>query len=120
MTEPDAAQTDPTRVPRGTARARLIAAARARGFAVNEGFAGFSDFAGDGDYAGQFATYLRAPGSRHLAMCHPGRVDDDLLRLDPATTSRENELAFLLSPRFAAICTAASARLARFPALAQG
>ncbi len=96
------------------------AAARARGFAVNEGFAGFSDFAGDGDYAGQFASYLRAPGSRHLAMCHPGRVDEDLLRLDPATTSRENELAFLLSPRFAAICAAAGARPARFPALAQG
>ena len=33
-------------------------------------------------------------------MCHPGRVDDDLRALDPVTVTREQELAFLLSPRF--------------------
>ena len=33
-------------------------------------------------------------------MCHPGHVDQDLRALDPVTVTREQELAFLLSPRF--------------------
>ena len=32
-------------------------------------------------------------------MCHPGRVDEELKALDPVTITREQELAFLLSPR---------------------
>ena len=66
-----------------------------------------------GDYAADFATYLTAPGEKQLIMCHPGRVDDELARLDPVTGSRERELAFLLSPRFLEIAAAAGARLAR-------
>lgn len=103
-----------------TLSAGFARAARARGFAVNEGFAGFSDFAAARDYAALFPSYLRAPGARHLVMCHPGRVDAELARLDPATTSRESELAFLLSPRFAEACAAAGAQPARFAALPQG
>lgn len=76
------------------------AAARARGFPVNDGFAGFSDFSETRDYAADFTTYLVAPGAAHLVMCHPGYVDDTLIRIDPVTRSREKELAFLLSPRF--------------------
>ncbi|MGE0195463.1 MAG: ChbG/HpnK family deacetylase, partial [Methylocystis sp.] len=46
--------------------------ARYRGFAVNDGFAGFSNFHPSFDYARIFQSYLRAPGRRHLIMCHPG------------------------------------------------
>ncbi|MBL8590548.1 MAG: ChbG/HpnK family deacetylase [Methylobacteriaceae bacterium] len=96
------------------------AAARRAGFSVNDGFAGFSDFAVDRDYAALFATFLRAPGPRHLVMCHPGRVDDELVALDPVTTGRERELGFLLSPDFARVCAAAGAAPARFAAAGQG
>lgn len=75
--------------------------ARASGFVTNEGFAGFSAFDPRRDYAADFARFLAAPGARHLIMCHPGRVDAELERLDPATYSREQELEFLLSDRFA-------------------
>jgi predicted glycoside hydrolase/deacetylase ChbG (UPF0249 family) len=88
--------------------------ARAAGFALNDGFSGFSDFDASADYTADFATYLLAPGSKQLVMCHPGRVDDELARLDPVTASREAELAFLLSPRFSEVTAAAGARLARF------
>ena len=74
--------------------------ARASGFVTNEGFAGFSAFDPRRDYAADFARFLAAPGARHLIMCHPGRVDAELERLDPATYSREQELEFLLSDRF--------------------
>ena len=67
--------------------------ARAAGFSTNDGFAGFSDFVAEADYAADFATYLTAPGQKQLVMCHPGRVDDELARLDPVTFSRETELA---------------------------
>lgn len=48
----------------------LRAAAAAHGLGCNDGFAGHYDFAGD--YAAIFPKFLRAPGARHLVMCHPG------------------------------------------------
>jgi predicted glycoside hydrolase/deacetylase ChbG (UPF0249 family) len=93
------------------------AKARAAGFALNDGFSGFSDFDAQGDYAADFARFLRAPGPKHLIMCHPGHVDAELARLDPVTDSREAELAFLLSDRFTAIMDAAGAKLAPLSAM---
>lgn len=93
------------------------AKARAAGFALNDGFSGFSDFDAQGDYAADFATFLRAPGARHLIMCHPGHVDAELARLDPVTDSRETELAFLLSDRFTEILDSAGAKLAPLSAM---
>ncbi|MDI9849136.1 ChbG/HpnK family deacetylase [Rhodoblastus sp. 17X3] len=93
------------------------AKARAAGFALNDGFSGFSDFDAKGDYAADFATFLRAPGARHLIMCHPGHVDAELARLDPVTDSRETELAFLLSDRFTEILDSAGAKLAPLSAM---
>ena len=78
-------------------------AARRRGYAINDGFAGFSSFDPTQDYGSCFARYLVAPGPRHLVMCHPGYVDDDLRRLDPVVETREQELAFLTSPAFRAL-----------------
>jgi predicted glycoside hydrolase/deacetylase ChbG (UPF0249 family) len=86
-------------------------AARSRGFAVNEGFAGFSAFDPARDYASDFERYLRAPGPRHLVMCHPGRVDDALAALDPVTVTREQELDFLLGDDFSRALARAGASL---------
>jgi predicted glycoside hydrolase/deacetylase ChbG (UPF0249 family) len=85
--------------------------ARAKGFEVNEGFSGFSAFDASRNYAADFARYLAQPGARHLVMCHPGHVDDELKSLDPVTTTREQELAFLLSDHFVAAMENAGARL---------
>lgn len=87
--------------------------AAARGFLVNDGFAGFSAFDPRRDYGADFAHYLRAPGARHLIMCHPGYCDDALMTADPVTLSRERELRFLLSPSFTKTLGRAGARLIR-------
>jgi predicted glycoside hydrolase/deacetylase ChbG (UPF0249 family) len=87
--------------------------ARYRGFDVNDGFAGFSDFHPSFDYAKAFQSYLRAPGRRHLIMCHPGHVDEDLRKLDTVTITREQELAFLLSPKLPAMLEKRGLRLGR-------
>ena len=44
----------------------------------------------------QFLDSLPEDG---LVMCHPGFVDETLLSLDPLTTQREHEHAFLASDR---------------------
>ena len=87
--------------------------ATARGFVVNDGFAGFSSFRNDGNFGHDFARYLVAPGARHLIMCHPGHVDDELAAFDPVTASREAELAFLLSSDFTEAIDRAGASLVR-------
>lgn len=87
--------------------------AAARGYAANEGFSGFSGFDPCGDYAADFAAYLRAPGRRHLIMCHPGYCDAELVLIDPVTLTRERELSFLLSPAFVETLERASLKLAR-------
>ncbi|WP_395666246.1 ChbG/HpnK family deacetylase [Methylocella sp.] len=84
-----------------------------RGFSTNQGFSGFSRFDPCGDYAADFARYLRAPGPRHLIMCHPGYCDEELVLADPVTVTRERELSFILSPAFAELMRHAGARLAR-------
>ena len=91
-------------------------AARRAGHPLNQGFAGYSDFAPGRYDASRFATYLAAPGPRHLVMCHPGRVDDALRRLDPVTEAREGELAFLLSAEFVELLAQKGARLGRYAA----
>jgi predicted glycoside hydrolase/deacetylase ChbG (UPF0249 family) len=88
-------------------------AAQRQGFATNEGFAGHSVFDPGMDYARAFETYLRAPGRRHLVMCHPGHVDDELKAQDWVTITREQELAFLLSPRLPEMLEERGLKLAR-------
>ena len=84
------------------------------GIASNQGFSGVSAFDAKADYADEFARSLVAPGTRHLVMCHPGLVDDELRASDPVIESRPKELAFFLGPRFDEICTAAGTRAMRF------
>ncbi|HXZ14874.1 MAG TPA: ChbG/HpnK family deacetylase, partial [Roseiarcus sp.] len=97
---------------RGLAAGFSRAAHRA-GFAVNDGFAGFSDFNPGRHYETLFESYLKGCGARHLIMCHPGHVDDELRAQDPVTVTREQELAFLLSPQFSAMLERRGLKLAR-------
>lgn len=92
--------------------------AAARGFLTNDSFAGFSAFDPKQDYAAEFARYLRAPGKRHLVMCHPGHYDRELLAGgDPVTRSREQELRFIMSSAFGETLACAGAKLARLSAV---
>jgi predicted glycoside hydrolase/deacetylase ChbG (UPF0249 family) len=84
----------------------------AYGFATNGSFAGFSAFDSGGDYREEFAAALRARGPRHLIMCHPGHVDDELAALDRVLITRESELAFLLSDDFLTCLNQHQAQLA--------
>jgi predicted glycoside hydrolase/deacetylase ChbG (UPF0249 family) len=95
-------------------------AANWRGFATNDGFAGFSDFDPGKDYAKSFESYLRAPGKAHLVMCHPGHVDEELKAQDPVTITREQELAFLLSPRLPEMLEKRGLKLGRLGAVING
>jgi predicted glycoside hydrolase/deacetylase ChbG (UPF0249 family) len=90
----------------------FAAEARTGGFEVNDGFAGFSAFDARADYARAFDRYLVAPGGRHLIMCHPGHVDDELRAVDPVLETREQELAFFLSDRFKSLLSQRNAALA--------
>lgn len=74
------------------------AAARRAGFATNQGFAGVSAFDASCDFRADLSRFLVEPGRAHLVMCHPGHIDDELVRLDPVVATRPLEFAALLSP----------------------
>ena len=74
-------------------------AARA-GRQTNPAFAGTYTFAADAEYTKLFPTFLDGLPDGGLVMCHPGRVDAELVRLDPLTDLREREYAFFLDDAF--------------------
>jgi predicted glycoside hydrolase/deacetylase ChbG (UPF0249 family) len=76
------------------------AAARRAGFATNDGFSGVSDFDPAGDFGAALQRYALRPGPRHLVMCHPGEIDDELATLDPVIASRPVELDALAHTDF--------------------
>lgn len=86
--------------------------ARAKGVRTNPAFAGAYDFRTEPDFAKLFPSFLHRLPPGGLVMCHPGLVDDQLRRLDPLTTQREREYAYLASdalpPTFAAYGVALS------------
>jgi chitin disaccharide deacetylase len=88
------------------------------GFLTNDSFAGFSAFDPKGDYAEDFQSYLKAAGSRHLVMCHPGEIDDEIRSLDPVVETRPQELTFLLGDRAPEIMDDRGFALARLRPLA--
>jgi len=87
-------------------------AAHRAGFTTNAGFAGVSPFDPGRDFGSDFARFLLAPGARHLVMCHPGEIDDELRRIDPVVETRKRELDFFASERFGEACAAAGMRMA--------
>ena len=74
-------------------------AARA-GIAFNPGFAGAYDFSQEPDFGALMGRFLERLPEGGLVMCHPGFVDDILVSLDPLTTQREREYAFLAGEHF--------------------
>ena len=74
-------------------------AARA-GVAFNPGFAGAYDFSQAPDFGALMRQFLDGLPEHGVIMCHPGFVDDTLRSLDPVTTPREHEHAFLGGEHF--------------------
>jgi predicted glycoside hydrolase/deacetylase ChbG (UPF0249 family) len=74
--------------------------AGARGVRTNPAFAGAYAFHADADYAALFPGFLDGMLDGGVIMCHPGKVDAELRRLDPLTDLREREYEFFLSDAF--------------------
>jgi predicted glycoside hydrolase/deacetylase ChbG (UPF0249 family) len=70
------------------------------GIAFNPAFAGAYDFSKAPDFGALMRQFLDGLPDGGLVMCHPGFVDETLLGLDPLTTQREAEHAFLAGDRF--------------------
>lgn len=68
--------------------------------AFNSGFAGAYDFRRKPDFGSLMRQFLEGLPEGGLIMCHPGFVDDTLISLDPLTTHREHEHAFLGGEHF--------------------
>jgi predicted glycoside hydrolase/deacetylase ChbG (UPF0249 family) len=80
--------------------------AAAFGLRTNPAFAGTYEFADDADFRALFPRFLDRLPDGGVLMCHPGFVDAELQRLDPLTTLREREYAFLASDAFPAVLAA--------------
>jgi len=102
--------------PKGLLIDRLSRAFRKRamavGIATNPAFAGTYSFKTGADFAEIFPRFLDDLPDGGLIMCHPGVVDAELIRLDPLTTHREREYAFLASDAFPAMLAAHGVALA--------
>ncbi len=66
----------------------------------NTAFAGAYDFVRKPDFSALMQQFLHGLPEGGLVMCHPGFVDETLEGLDPLTTQREHEHAFLASEHF--------------------
>jgi len=71
-----------------------------RGIAFNSGFAGAYDFSRPSDFGTLMGGFLGGLAEGSVVMCHPGFVDETLISLDPLTTQREREYAFLAGEHF--------------------
>jgi predicted glycoside hydrolase/deacetylase ChbG (UPF0249 family) len=80
--------------------------AAALGVRTNPAFAGAYEFSDEADFAALFPRFLEDLPDGSVVMCHPGFVDAELRRLDPLTTLREQEYAFLASDTFPALLAA--------------
>ena len=86
-------------------------AARSR-LATNPSFAGTYAFEPDADFAAMFPGFLDRLPDGGVVMCHPGFVDEELRRLDPLTTLREREYAYLAGDQFPSVLSARGVTLA--------
>jgi chitin disaccharide deacetylase len=80
--------------------------ATASGIPFNPAFAGAYDFSKAPDFGELMGGFLDGLPDGGLVMCHPGFVDETLESLDPLTTQREAEHAYLASDRFPALLAA--------------
>jgi predicted glycoside hydrolase/deacetylase ChbG (UPF0249 family) len=75
------------------------------GLHTNPAFAGTYTFRSDATYGRLFAAFLDPLPDGGIIMCHPGKVDAELKRLDHVTDSREHEYAFFGGDAFAHLLT---------------
>jgi len=92
--------------------ARFRQQARRSGITFNTAFAGAYDFTGEPNFAALMANFLDGLPRGGLIMCHPGFVDDLLQSLDPLTTQREHEYAYLAGDQFPGVLAAHGVTLA--------
>ena len=78
----------------------------------NPAFAGAYDFVRQRDFGTLMQQFLDGLPEGGLVMCHPGFVDETLESLDPLTTQREHEHAFLAGERFPPLLAANKVTLA--------
>ena len=79
---------------------------------TNPAFAGTYAFKQDANFADMFPRFLDGLPDGSVVMCHPGFVDDELRRLDPLTTQREREYAYLAGEAFPRVLRAHGVALA--------
>ena len=82
------------------------------GLKFNPAFAGAYDFSTQSDFGALMRGFLDGLPEDGLVMCHPGFVDETLQNLDPLTTQREAEHAFLAGSDFPPLLTANNVTLA--------
>lgn len=85
---------------------RLARLAAAHGVRTNPGFAGTYAFRANADFAKLFPYFLDGLPDGGVVMCHPGKVDAELNRLDPLTNLREREYAYFLNDAFPQVLAA--------------
>ena len=86
--------------------------ATAAGIRTNPAFAGAYEYAEKADFPTLFEGFLDRLPDGSVLMCHPGLVDAELRRLDPLTTLREREYAFLAGESFPALLASRGVALA--------
>ena len=77
--------------------------AAAVGIRTNPAFAGTYDYGARMPIAELFPQFLDGMPDGGVVMCHPGRIDPELERLDPLTDLREQEHVYLAGDEFAAL-----------------
>ena len=75
------------------------------GVRTNPAFAGTYAFLPNADYAALFPAFLDGMPDGGLIMCHPGKVDAELARLDPVTELREREFSYFSGDAFPRLLT---------------
>jgi chitin disaccharide deacetylase len=107
-------------VPRALVIAHFGRAARktwqASGIATNADFAGVRSFAETESYQSLMRGFLKGAAPGLLVMCHPGRPDAALARIDRVLAPRAEEFAYLSGPDFPADLAAAGCRLEKLSA----
>lgn len=79
---------------------RLQRLATTHGVRTNPAFAGTYAFRASADFAKLFPKFLDRLPDGSVVMCHPGKVDAELGRLDHVTDLREREYAFFMDEAF--------------------
>ncbi|WP_375776945.1 ChbG/HpnK family deacetylase [Bradyrhizobium sp. ma5] len=74
--------------------------AQRSGLRFNPAFAGAYDFTRGSEFGALMQGFLDGLPEDGLVMCHPGFVDETLKNLDPLTTQRETEHAYLAGDDF--------------------